>query len=94
MNELIPDKLAYQVNKRRMAWSALGMMIVTTIATLVRPPTHANTFSPLSAPSSLIRRNWPHSIYLLFSVCVCLFLRWSVRVRFVFLAPETCEEED
>ena len=35
MNELIPDKIGYQINKRRMAWSALGMMIVTTIATLV-----------------------------------------------------------
>ena len=37
MNELVPDKLAYQINKRRMAWSALGMMVVTTIATLVDP---------------------------------------------------------
>ena len=35
MNELIPDKQAYQVNKRRMAWTALGMMIVSTIAVLV-----------------------------------------------------------
>jgi hypothetical protein len=37
MNELIPDKAAYQVNKRRMAWSALGMMIISTIAVLVDP---------------------------------------------------------
>ena len=35
MNELIPDKQAYQVNKRRMAWTALGMMIVSTIAVLI-----------------------------------------------------------
>ncbi len=37
MNELIPDKQAYQTNKRRMAWSALGMMIISTIAVLVDP---------------------------------------------------------
>ena len=35
MNELIPDKQAYQLNKRRMAWTALGMMIVSTIAVLI-----------------------------------------------------------
>ena len=37
MNDLIPDKQAYQLNKRRMAWTALGMMIVPTIAVLVDP---------------------------------------------------------
>ena len=37
MNELIPDKMAYQLNKRRMAWTALGMMIVSTIAVLIDP---------------------------------------------------------
>ena len=37
MNELITDKQAYQVNKRRMAWTALGMMIVSTIAVLIDP---------------------------------------------------------
>ena len=37
MNELIPDKQAYQVNKRRMVWTALGMMIVSTIAVLLDP---------------------------------------------------------
>ena len=37
MNDLIPDKQAYQLNKRRMAWTALGMMIVSTIAVLVDP---------------------------------------------------------
>ena len=37
MNELIPDKQAYQLNKRRMAWTALGMMIVSTIAVSIEP---------------------------------------------------------
>ena len=37
MNDLIPDKQAYQLNKRRMAWTTLGMMIVSTIAVLVDP---------------------------------------------------------
>ena len=37
MNNLIPDKQAYQLNKRRIAWTALGMMIVFTIAVLIGP---------------------------------------------------------
>ena len=37
MNDLIPDKQAYQLNKRRMAWTALGMMIVSTIAVSIEP---------------------------------------------------------
>jgi hypothetical protein len=37
MNDLIPDKQAYQHNKRRMAWTALGMMIVSTIAVSIEP---------------------------------------------------------
>ena len=37
MNDLIRDKQAYQLNKRRMAWTALGMMIVSTIAVLIEP---------------------------------------------------------
>ena len=37
MNELIPHKQAYQLNKRWMAWTALGMMIVSTIAVLIDP---------------------------------------------------------
>ena len=37
MNDLIPDKQACQLNKRRMTWTALGMMIVTTIAVLIDP---------------------------------------------------------
>ena len=47
MNELVPDKMAYQINKRRMAWSALGMMVVTTIATLVDPARMAEAESVL-----------------------------------------------
>ena len=30
MNETIPDKEAYQTNRRRMCWAALGMMIACT----------------------------------------------------------------
>jgi hypothetical protein len=37
MNDLIPDKQAYQLNKRRIAWTTLGMMIVFTIAVLIGP---------------------------------------------------------
>ena len=37
MNETIPDKEAYQTNRRRMCWAALGMMIACTIATIYDP---------------------------------------------------------
>ena len=36
-NDLIPDKLAYQVNKRRMAWVLILLMAVTTVLTLAFP---------------------------------------------------------
>ena len=36
-NDLIPDKLAYQTNKRRMAWILLAMMLFTTVATIYDP---------------------------------------------------------
>ena len=36
-DDLIPDKVAYQVNKRRMAWILILLMAITTIATLVAP---------------------------------------------------------
>jgi len=39
--------MAYQVNKRRMAWSALGMMIITTIATIIDPQRMAGAESVL-----------------------------------------------
>ena len=37
MNETIPDKEAYQTNRRRICWAALGMMIAYTIATIYDP---------------------------------------------------------
>jgi hypothetical protein len=37
MNETIPEKEAYQTNRRRMCWAALGMMIACTIATIYGP---------------------------------------------------------
>ena len=36
-NDLIPDKHAYQINKRRMAWVLIILMALTTIVTLVAP---------------------------------------------------------
>ena len=33
----IVDKQAYQKNRRYMAWTCLGMMIVSTVAVLVSP---------------------------------------------------------
>ena len=35
--DLIPDKMAYQVNKRRMAWVLIILMGITTILTLAFP---------------------------------------------------------
>ena len=37
MNEYIPDKAVYQSNRRRMAWAALLMMIVSTGAVIYDP---------------------------------------------------------
>ena len=37
MNEWVPDKKVYQSNRRRMAWAALGMMIVCTAAVIIDP---------------------------------------------------------
>ena len=36
-NDLIPDKMGYQVNKRRMAWVLIILMGITTILTLAFP---------------------------------------------------------
>ena len=36
-DDLIPDKLAYQVNKRRMAWMLILLMAVTTVLNLAFP---------------------------------------------------------
>jgi len=35
--DLIPDKVAYQTNKRRMAWVLIILMGITTILTLAFP---------------------------------------------------------
>ena len=53
MNDLIPDKQAYQLNKRRMAWTALGMMIVSTIAVLIDPARMAEADAVLMMYGSL-----------------------------------------
>jgi hypothetical protein len=36
-NDLIPDKMGYQINKRRMAWVLIYLMAITTILTLAFP---------------------------------------------------------
>jgi len=36
-NDLIPDKLGYQINKRRMAWVLIMLMAITTVVTLIWP---------------------------------------------------------
>ena len=48
MNELVPDKLAYQVNKRRMSYIALFMMCATTAATIYDP-------SRMNEPSGVLQ---------------------------------------
>jgi len=40
-DEHIPDKAAYQVNRRRMCWTALGMMIAVVGAVLADPQRYA-----------------------------------------------------
>ena len=62
MNELIPDKQTYQTNKRRIAWSALGMMIISTIAVLINPARMAE------ADAVLIIDVW-----ITIGTCRCLF---------------------
>ena len=49
MNETIPDKEAYQTNRRRMCWAALGMMIACTIATIYDPVRMSEADSMLMA---------------------------------------------
>tara|TARA_R100001126_G_C4740069_1_gene108004 strand:+ start:102 stop:329 length:228 start_codon:yes stop_codon:yes gene_type:complete len=36
-NDLVPDKHAYQKNKRRMAWVLILLMALTTVLTLAFP---------------------------------------------------------
>ena len=72
MNELIPDKQAYQLNKRCMAWTALGMMIVSTIAVLIDPARMAEADAALmimyGSRSALV-------------VVISAFLAWLLRSR-------------
>ncbi|MBQ59085.1 MAG: hypothetical protein CMA66_00890 [Euryarchaeota archaeon] len=49
MNELIPDKKAYQLNKRIMAYLAMAMMGIVTVATVVWPGQMAEADSILMA---------------------------------------------
>ena len=49
MNEMVPDKMAYQINKRRMAWASIGLMALVTIATIVDPGRMAEADSVLMA---------------------------------------------
>ena len=37
MNENIPDKKAYQSNRRKMCYIALGLKGITTIACIIQP---------------------------------------------------------
>ena len=49
MNETIPDKEAYQTNRRRMCWASLGMMIACTAVTISDPTRMAEADSILMA---------------------------------------------
>ena len=49
MNETIPYKEAYQTNRRRMCWAALGMMIACTPATIYDPARMSEADSILMA---------------------------------------------
>ena len=41
-DENIPDKAAYQVNRRLMCWAALGLMAATVVCVLVNPDAYKN----------------------------------------------------
>ena len=41
-SDLIPDKETYQKNRRCMAWAALVMMMVATVAVIVSPQRFAS----------------------------------------------------
>ena len=38
----IPDKTAYQVNRRMMCWAALGLMAATVVCVLWQPENYSN----------------------------------------------------
>ena len=46
-DDLIPDKAAYQTNKRPMAWILILLMAITTIVTLIDPSSLAEAESIL-----------------------------------------------
>jgi hypothetical protein len=46
---LVVDKEKYQSNRRHMCWVALGLMVVSTIATIVAPARMAQADSILMA---------------------------------------------
>lgn len=41
--DMIPDKQAYQVNRRRMCWVVLGMLFVMTVAIIGWPERYEKT---------------------------------------------------
>lgn len=45
----IVDKKTYQSNRRRMCWTALGMMVICTLATIIDPERMAAAESILMA---------------------------------------------
>ena len=49
MTETILDKVAYQTNRRRMYWAALGMMIACAAATIYDPSKMSEADSILMA---------------------------------------------
>ena len=49
MNETIPDTEAYQTNRRRIRWAALGMMIACTAANIYDPARMSNVDGILMA---------------------------------------------
>ena len=49
MNEKIPDKEAYQTNRRRTCWAALGIMIACSAATIYDPTRMSEAYSILMA---------------------------------------------
>ena len=54
MNETISYKEAYQTNRRRMCWAALGMMVACTAATIYDPARMFDADSILMALSGLV----------------------------------------
>ena len=49
MNEIIPENEAFQTNRRRICWAALGTMIACTAATIYDPKRMSDADSILIA---------------------------------------------